>query len=144
MHPKEFISQLDETRVVAAIAAAEDRSSGQIRVYLSRRRHNDALADAQRQFVRLGMTRTRHRNGVLIFLAPRSHTFAVVGDVAVHEKCGDEFWKGVVAAMSELLQQGNFTEAVLHGIARTGDLLAAHFPRDPDAKDELPEDIVRD
>ncbi len=144
MHPKELITQLDETRMVAAIAAAERRSSGQIRVYMSRKRRADALAYAQRRFAKLGMTKTRYRNGVLIYLAPRTRQFAIVGDVGVHEKCGDAFWREVAAAMSDLMRQNQFTEAVLHGIASVGDLLAAHFPRDPGAPDELPDEIIRD
>ena len=144
MHPKEFITQLDEARIVAAIVAAERRSSGQIRVYMSRKRRADVLAYAQRRFAKLGMTKTRHRNGVLIYLVPRTCQFAIVGDVGVHEKCGDAFWRDVAAAMSDLMRQNQFTEAVLHGIARVGDLLAAHFPRDPDAPDELPDEIIRD
>jgi uncharacterized membrane protein len=39
------------------------------------------------------MQKTRDRNAVLIFVAPRAHKYAVVGDVGVHEKCGEEFWK---------------------------------------------------
>jgi uncharacterized membrane protein len=144
MHPKEFITQLDEARIVAAIAAAESRSSGQIRVYMSRKRRADALAYAQRRFAALGMTKTRQRNGVLIYLAPRTRQFAVVGDLGVHEKCGDAFWREVAAAMSDLMRQNQFTEAILHGITRVGDLLAAHFPHDPDAPDELPDEIIRD
>jgi hypothetical protein len=33
--------------------------------------------------------------------------------------------------MSGHFKQGQFTEGLLHGIARAGELLAAHFPRDP-------------
>ena len=35
------------------------------------------------------MHKTRERNAVLIFVAPRAHKFAVVGDKAIHEKCGE-------------------------------------------------------
>ena len=29
------------------------------------------------------------------FIAPKSQTFAICGDTAVHAKCGEEFWKVV-------------------------------------------------
>ena len=140
----EFINQLDETRIADAIGRAERKSSGEIRVYISHRRRADALAFARKRFLQLGMNKTRHRNAVLIYLVPRTRQFAVVGDAGIHEKCGDSFWQEVSRGMSELLKQGRFTEAVLDAIQRVGDALAAHFPRDKDDEDELPDQIIRD
>ena len=93
MKPKAFLSQLDEASLVAAIAAAESKTSGEIRVFLSHRKPDDAVAAAQRAFDQLGMARTRERNGVLIFVAPKARKFAVIGDAGVHQHCGDDFWK---------------------------------------------------
>ena len=87
------------------------------------------------------MTQTRHRNGVLIFLAPRSRTFAVIGDTGVHEKCGDSFWRELADAMSEYFKRGDFTAGLVHGIERAGALLAEHFPPAAGDRNELPDDI---
>ena len=144
MNHKEFISKLDEARIVKAIVEAERKSSGEIRVYISHRRRTDPLKFARKRFVELGMTKTRHRNAVLIYLVPLTRQFAVVGDAGVHEKCGDAFWQRVSAQMAGLLKQGRFTEAILEAIQMIGDTLARHFPRDPDDRNELPDRIVRD
>lgn len=133
--------KIDHARVTAAIAAAERLTSGEIRVLLARERTADPIATAQKHFERLGMTRTSHRNGVLILLAPRSRTFAVIGDTGVHEKCGDAFWAGLAAAMTEHFKRGDFTAGLVHGIDRAGALLAEHFPRAPDDRNELPDEI---
>ena len=135
------LPKIDHPRVVAAIGTAERLTSGEIRVVLSRRRVAEPVAEAQKQFERLGMTRTSHRNGVLLLLAPRSRTFAVIGDTAVHEKCGDAFWAELAAAMTEHFKRGDFTAGLVHGIERAGALLAEHFPRAPDDKNQLPNDI---
>jgi uncharacterized membrane protein len=132
---------IDQARVVAAISAAELKTSGEIRVLLARSKAADPVAAAQRHFERLGMTQTKERNGVLIFLAPRSHTFAVLGDTAIHEKCGDAFWTELAAAMTEHFKRGDFTAGLEHGITRAGALLAGHFPRSPDDVNELPDEI---
>jgi len=87
------------------------------------------------------MTRTRQRNGVLIFLAPRSRNFAVIGDRGVHEKCGDPFWRELAAAMGVYFQREAFTEGLVHGIERAGLLLAEHFPRQPEDRNELPDRV---
>ena len=63
------LPKIDHSRVVAAIAAAESHTSGEIRVVIARHPAADPGAAAQRQFERLGMTHTKARNGVLIFLA---------------------------------------------------------------------------
>ena len=144
MNHKEFVSKLDEARIVKAIAEAERKSSGEIRVYISHRRRTDPLKFARKRFVELGMTRTRHRNAVLIYLVPLTRQFAVVGDAGVHEKCGDAFWQRVSAQMAGLLKEGRFTEAIIEAIQMIGDILGQHFPRDPDDRNELPDRIVHD
>src|SRR5437667_12909612 len=103
MKPRDFISQLDEARIVGAIAEAERKSSGEIRVYVSHRKRTDPLAFAQKRFLELGMTNTRHRNAVLIYLVPRTRQFAIVGDRGVHEKGGDAFWRALTSKMADLL-----------------------------------------
>ncbi len=135
------LPKIDHDRVVAAIAAAELKTSGEIRVVIARERAPDPVAAAQRHFERLGMTQTASRNGVLIFLAPRSHTFAVIGDTAIHEKCGDAFWRLLTAAMATHFKRGEFTEGLIHGIEHAGKLLAEQFPRAAGDRNELPDKI---
>ena len=128
MKVKEFIDQLDEKRIVAAIAEAEKQTSGEIRVYISHRAHANAQAIAQKRFHQLGMTKRQHRNAVLLYIAPRSRQFAIVGDSGVHEKCGDAFWQEVSAKLGAAMKQGDYTSAVVQTIGRIGQLLAEHFP----------------
>ena len=61
------------------------------------------------------MTKTAERNGVLIYIAPRARVFRILGDVAIHEKCGEDFWKDVAAAMEESFRKGELTEGVVPG-----------------------------
>jgi len=144
MEPKNFISKLAEYRVVAAIATAEKNTSGEIRVCISNRPHSDPIAAAQKRFEKLGMTKTRERNGVLIYFVPLSQKFAVIGDAGIHAKCGEDFWRSITAEMHELLQSEKFTDAVVLAVEKVGRALAEHFPRRPDDTDELPDQIVRD
>ena len=144
MKPKQFISHLDEASLVAAIAEAESKTSGEIRVFLSHKKPDDAVAAAQRAFDQLGMAKTRERNGVLIFVAPKAQKFAVIGDAGVHQHCGAEFWTALAAEMSGHFRQAEFTTGLIHGIRKAGELLARHFPHRPDDVNELPNDIAHD
>ena len=87
------------------------------------------MAAARLEFLRRGMDKSPARNGVLIFVAPRSYKFAVIGDEAVHAKCGDEFWQKLAEAMTGHFRKSEFTEGILHGVQKAGELLAEHFPR---------------
>jgi len=144
MKAQEFIDRLDEAKIVAAIAAAEQTTSGEIRVFVSGKKPHHTMARARQRFEKLGMTRTRHRNAVLIYFAPRVRQFAVIGDTGIHEKCGTAFWEEAVAEIGEHLRADRFTEAVLHTVEKVGTLLARHFPAEPDDRNELPDDILRD
>jgi uncharacterized membrane protein len=144
MRHRKFLSQLAHERIHDAIQAAERKTSGEIRVMVSHRRAPQPIAAAQQAFLRLGMQQTSHRNAVLIFLAPRSRTFAVIGDEAVHARCGDAFWRELADAMAGHFKRGAFTDGIVHGISRAGELLAAHFPREADDRNELPDDVIED
>ncbi len=129
MHPKEFKKRLHHDGIVAAIRDTEHKTTGEIRVLVTHKHVEDPVAEAQKEFVRLGMANSPQRNGVLIFVAPRAHKFAVIGDKAVHEKCGDEFWQKLAAAMTDYFRKSEFTEGIIHGVKKAGDLLAEHFPK---------------
>jgi uncharacterized membrane protein len=144
MKAKEFLTQLEHDAIVKAIGEAESKTSGEIRIFISHKQPDDPVSAAQKAFTHLGMHKTREKNGVLIFVAPRVRKFAIIGDTAVHARCGDEFWKEVAHEISTHFRQGQFTEGILHGIRRAGKLLAEHFPRHPGDKNQLPDDIAHD
>jgi len=141
-----FVRQLDQDRIVEAIRAAEARSRGELRVHVSSRAVEDPQKAAAAQFEKLGMAGTAERNGILIYVAPKSQTFAVIGDAGIHEKCGAPFWGELVAAIGGEFREGHFTDGLVNAIARAGDALATHFPRLTDRTDrnELPDQVSED
>jgi uncharacterized membrane protein len=142
MRTKEFLSKLEHERIVQAIRDAEAKTSGEIRVHIQRGKLNtDPLIAAQKKFHRLGMHMTADRNAVLIFVAPRADKFAVVGDQAIHEKCGDTYWQRVVDLMRAHFRNEKFSDALVDAIRDVGRALAAHFPRRSTSPD-LPDEIV--
>ncbi len=144
MNSKSFQRQIDDQRLQSAIQEAERRTSGEIRVFISRFPSADPMADAQREFARLGMTRTPLRNAVLLYFAPESQRFAIVGDEGIHLRCGEPFWKAVAGEMEVILKRGEISDAILAGIQRAGAELAIHFPRHGGDRDDLPNEVVRD
>jgi uncharacterized membrane protein len=144
MKASEFLSQLRHDDIVAAIREAEKQTSGEIRVFVSRKPVEDPVAVTQAHFLKMKMDRTRHRNGVLIFVAPRSHKFAVIGDAGVHTHCGDVFWQELTEEMAGHFRKSEFTSGIVHGIRKAGQLLAQHFPASPGDRNELSDDVAHD
>lgn len=143
MRTKEFLSKLDHDRIVQTIRGAESKTSGEIRVYIQRGTLSaDPLVVARKKFQRLGMHKTRERNAVLIFVAPRAHKFAVVGDKAIHEKCGEQFWQRVADEMRAHFRNEKFSHALTEAIDAVSKALATHFPRTSGNANELPDEIV--
>jgi len=130
MRTKEFLRKLEHDRIVSAIREAEAKTSAQIRVYIQRGKlEGDPLEAAQKRFNKFGMHKTYHRASVLIFVAPRAHKFAVVGDEAIHQKCGEELWQRIVGLMRDHFQNERFTDALVDAIRDLGGALASHFPK---------------
>ena len=143
MRTREFLSKLEHDRIIQAIGEAESKTSGEIRVLIQRGKlKSDPLVAARKKFHRLGMHKTRERNAVLIFVAPRVHKFAVVGDNAIHEKCGDEFWQRIVERMRTHFQNEKFSDALVDAIKEVGSVLVTHFPRTSRDTNELPDDVI--
>lgn len=141
----DFLHRLDDARIVAAIRAAEAGSRGEVRVHVSRRAVDDAQAAARERFEEMGMTATAERNGVLLYLAPESRRFAVIGDRDIHALCGDAFWRQVADAAQGYFRDGRFTEGIVEAVGRVGEALRVHFPRTAASDaNELPDEVSRD
>jgi uncharacterized membrane protein len=143
--PKRFFTAEEEVAIVAAIEAAERRTSAEIRVHLEHRcPGGDPLDRARRHFEALGMTATAERNGVLVYLATGDRLFAVAGDRGIHEVVPEGFWDEVTAAMAERFREDDFAGGLERGLARIGEKLAGHFPHAGEAdRNELPDAISR-
>lgn len=143
MRTKEFLNKLEHDRIVQAIRAVEAKTSAEVRVYIQRGKlDGDSFEAARARFQKLGMDRTQERNAVLIFVAPRANKFAVVGDKAIHEKRGAQFWQSVVGRMRAHFQNEEFTDALVEAIEEVGKALAQHFPKKSADANELPDEIV--
>ena len=142
MKHEEFLSALDQQRIVNAIAGAEGQTSGEIRVHVQKRvGATDIRNLAERTFERLGMTKTAERNGVLLFIASEDKQFTILGDSGIHEKVPAGFWDDVVAKLTIRFKAGEFTDGIVEAIEAAGGHLAAYFPRTSKDVDELSNEI---
>ena len=139
-----FLKSLDTAAVERAIALAETRTSGEIRVSIAGFFVGSSRRLAERAFQRLGLHATRDRNGVLLLIAPARREFVVLGDEAIHAQVGDAFWTEIAARVGTRFREGHFTQGVVEAVDAIGEALARHFPAGAEADgnpNELPDTL---
>lgn len=138
---KRLTRALDRDRITRAIQEAERRTSGEVMVSVAPFFIGSVQRAADRAFGRLGVSRTKDRNGVLFFVVPSRRSFVVLGDEGIHRAVGQDFWQGVAQAVSQRIRQGDLTAGLVDGIGEVGRRLAHHFPRDAERDvNELPDE----
>jgi len=136
-----FNSQ-EEEEITHAISAAENHTSGEIRICIEKTCPDDVISLAAKRFAELNMGKTALKNGVLIFLAVDDHKFAIIGDSGINNKVPENFWEETKTIMLDLFKKGQFADGLIAGVERAGLQLKTFFPRSDDDINELPDDIV--
>jgi uncharacterized membrane protein len=128
MKVKHFLNAVEHSRVHQAIRSAEEDTSGDIVLYISHRKVEDPLAAANLEFKKLRLETASDKNSLLLFLAPKSQKFAVVGGTALHEKVGQAWWDELIALLTGHFKAGRYTDGLVATIEQAGRALKAHFP----------------
>lgn len=141
---KEFFTADEKALILEAIRKAEQRTSGEVRLFVeSRCRYVSALDRAQEIFYSLQMDQTAERNASLIYIAVKDQQAAVFGDEGIHQKVGQKYWEDEVNKMLLQFKKEHLAEGIAQCISDIGEVLHQHFPYDKDTdKNELPDDIV--
>lgn len=150
-HPEwihRLFTEADLDAIALAIGAAERGTAAEIRVHLEREVQGtaagepaDALGRAQEVFLGLGMHRTAHRSGVLIYLAIEARRVAIVGDAGIHRRVGERYWASIRDAMVDGLRRSEARAAIVGAIGDVGRVLARHVPRHPGDVNELSDTV---
>jgi uncharacterized membrane protein len=141
---KEFFTNEEKQQLVEAIQKAEQRTSGEVRVFVeSRCRFVNALDRAQEIFFRLKMNETELRNATLIYVAVKDKQAAVFGDEGIHQKVGKKYWEDEVMKMLLLFKKEQLADGICQAINDLGEALVFYFPYNRESdKNELPDEII--
>ena len=139
--PREFFTEKEQAEIEDAIREAESLTSGEIRVHLDSQGGDDPGARAREVFDKLGMDKTKLRNGVLLYVAIDDGCFAVLGDEGITKMVPGDFWDHIRDGVEESFREGNPLDGVFYFIEETGERLAEYFPHADRDVSELPDGI---
>ena len=119
------------------------RTSPVKRVLASRIRIAEAVHTlALSSFTEHGLHYTRDHTGILILVSLMEHRVEVLADRGINAKVEPSTWQEIVQTLTAGLKRNQACDAFCRAIARCGEILATHFPRRADDKDELPNRLV--
>lgn len=144
LKPKPLFSEPENKAILEAVREAEQRTSGEIRVFIeSTCKYVDPLDRAMEIFYSLKMDNTAEHNAVLVYVALKDHQLALFADKGIHDRTGRLFWKKEVELMLAHFNKSNYALGIQAVVRQIGEALHQHFPYNGETdKNELPDDIV--
>ncbi len=140
---RRFSDEVDAS-IAAAIAAAESRSSAEIRFVIETALDIPELwagvtprERAHQVFSELRVWDTELRNGVLIYVLSADRDVEIVVDRAAIRISPIE-WEAACKLIEEHFRAGRFKEGAVAGVEAVGELLVREFPARGRDRDELP------
>jgi uncharacterized membrane protein len=140
----DYFTEEEKLRIVDAIRAAEQQTSGEVRVYIeSKNVYVDPMDRAAEVFYDLKMDKTDNRNAVLLYIAMKHKQLALFGDEGIYNATGAAYWNNAVKEMIANISAEHVTEGIVNCIHNIGQTLKEKFPFDRVTdKNELPDEIV--
>ncbi len=105
-------------------------------------RHARCREAAAREFAARGLSRTRERTGVLIYVAAAEHYAEVVADAGIAAHVDETVWRDIIADLVAAIRAGRPAEGLATAVNRVGEVLAQHAPCRGDDRDELPNKVI--
>jgi putative membrane protein len=86
--------------------------------------------------------RTAGKTGVLIYLSMAERRAEIVADEAILKLTDEHIWGEAMHALLAEVREGRPGEGIVAAIERVGAVLAEHFPRSADDRNEIPDKLI--
>ncbi|NCU13041.1 MAG: hypothetical protein GXC70_12955, partial [Sphingomonadaceae bacterium] len=101
------------------------------------------VRDRAVRYFKVGAERRTHgRTGILIYLSLAEHRAEIVADAAIAGKVEPEVWGHAMAALIGEIRAGRPGAGMVAAVEEVGAVLARHFPRADDDRNELPDRLI--
>ncbi|SDA16121.1 putative membrane protein [Methylobacterium sp. UNC378MF] len=133
---------LAQAGLVAAILVASQNERLRMALVPRSLRSARAREAARRAFWSRGLSLTRNRTGVLLYLSLAERHAEIVTDLGVLREIPPTAWDGILAELVPALGRGAVEAGLTAAVERVGACLAEHLPAGPGDPDELPNRVV--
>lgn len=141
-HPAELDENLMPAETLAAFAVVSilvNKISGLKRLLTPGKKMRARLLTAARShFVEAGISRTRDRSGILVFVSELERAVCVVPDIGIDEARLGEPWKAKLVDLERAGHAGDVL-AFVSALTALGPVLGESYPRREDDVNELPD-----
>jgi putative membrane protein len=134
-----FLLQIAVAVVLALVLSGRKTRLRLVPRFVRRARAREAAA---REFVARGLTRTRGRTGVLIYVAQAERYAEVLADIGIADQVDGRVWRQTIEDLVSALRDGGAAEGLATAVSRVGGILAEHAPPTRDGADELPNKVI--
>ena len=86
--------------------------------------------------------RTAGRTGILIYLSMGERRAEIIGDAAITSVTTPETWGEAMRVLLADVRQGRVADGMVAAIEKIGTVLAEHFPRSAEDKNEIPDKLI--
>ena len=86
--------------------------------------------------------RTTGKTGILIYLSLAERRAEIVADESIHKLTDDHTWGEAMHALIEEVRHGRAGDGIVAAVERVGAVLAEHFPRSAEDRNEIPDKLI--
>lgn len=122
-----FFTRQEEALIIEAISKAETGTTGEIKVHIEETCDPNVLDRAAKIFSSLGIHKKSERNGVLIYIAFKKKSFAVLGDKGINALVDEEYWDLLRDCIQKNFKKGDFSKGLCDAVHTLGKTLKQHF-----------------
>ncbi len=113
------------------------------RTFIPRNRMDELVREqAVQSFYEKGLHKTMDATGVFFFISLFEHKVWVLADSGIYGRISQQELQLYASDMADGIRQGNAAEILCRKITSLGEVLAKHFPVNPDDENELSNQVI--
>ncbi len=97
---------------------------------------------AHQLFLDLGLSSTKERTGVLLFVSDAEHYVEIIADRGIQQHIDNAVWERIVADFVRSVRAGKIADGFVAAIEECTAAMAEHHPWRPDVVNELPNRLI--
>jgi putative membrane protein len=137
--PRIYLTQLAVALGLSLFLSWPSRRFAFVPRFVKRARAHEA---AGREFMSRGLTRTREKTGVLIYIALAEHHAEILADTGIADRVDPQVWREIIAGLTAAIKDGRIGDGLVAAVQQAGAILSEHAPPRFDDADELPNKVI--